>query len=67
MFSVKLPTVMICPRYDPELLAITHQFAEDNNLFLQEFSRAWTKLANADRFDGPTRNICSDRQIVFEL
>ena len=51
----------ICVRYDPELLAISQEFASDNNYFVTEFSKAWTKLANADRFDGPLGNICSHR------
>lgn len=25
-----------------------------------DFSKAWTKLMNADRFDGPVRRVCSD-------
>eukprot|EP00090_Calanus_glacialis_P001534 TRINITY_DN11107_c0_g1_i1.p1 TRINITY_DN11107_c0_g1~~TRINITY_DN11107_c0_g1_i1.p1 ORF type:complete len:707 (-),score=154.91 TRINITY_DN11107_c0_g1_i1:62-2182(-) len=45
-------------RLDPELLAISQDFAADNDLFLHEVAAAWTKLANADRFDGPTGNLC---------
>jgi len=45
-------------RLDPELLAISQDFAADNDLFLTEVAAAWTKLANADRFDGPTGNLC---------
>lgn len=45
-------------RLDPELLAISQDFAADNELFLTEVAAAWTKLANADRFDGPTGNVC---------
>lgn len=44
---------------DPELAAIAKQFATDNELFVQEFAAAWTKLMNADRFKGPTGNECS--------
>ena len=43
---------------DPELLAITHQFAADNQFFLKEVGRAWTKIVNADMFDGPAGNLC---------
>ena len=53
--------LMLWLRYDPELLAISQEFASDNNFFVMEFSKAWTKLANADRFDGPTGNVCSHR------
>ena len=37
--------------HDPELLAIAEDFVSDNAAFLREFSSAWTKLMNADRFD----------------
>ena len=45
-------------RTDAELLAISQDFAADNDLFLTEVRAAWTKLANADRFDGPAGNLC---------
>ncbi|CAN0364351.1 unnamed protein product [Pylaiella littoralis] len=34
------------------------KYAQNNELFLKEFGDAWTTLMNADRFDGPSRNIC---------
>merc|ERR1711872_122844 len=37
----------------PELLAIAQDYAQDNQLFLDQAAAAWTKLSNADRFDGP--------------
>jgi len=45
-------------RTDAELLAISQDFAADNDLFLTEARAAWTKLAIADRFEGPTDNLC---------
>eukprot|EP00164_Ancoracysta_twista_P001494 GFYU01001958.1.p1 GENE.GFYU01001958.1~~GFYU01001958.1.p1 ORF type:complete len:719 (-),score=245.26 GFYU01001958.1:159-2315(-) len=45
--------------WDAELLAIVQDYAGDNELFTKEFSAAWTKLMNADRFDGPTGNVCN--------
>ena len=44
---------------DPELLAISQEFASDNTAFLEEFIKAWTILVNADMFDGPAGNLCS--------
>lgn len=44
--------------WDPEFKAQVVMYAEDNEQFLQEFSYAWTALMNADRFDGPTGNVC---------
>merc|ERR1711904_526878 len=45
-------------RHDAELAAIAHEYAEDNFYFLREFSEAWTKIVNADRFMGPLGNSC---------
>lgn len=44
--------------WDPEFKAQSVKYAEDNELFLKEFGSAWTALMNADRFDGPTGNVC---------
>ena len=46
-------------RNDAELGAIAQEFAADDALFRAEFAAAWTKLMNADRFDGPTGNLCA--------
>ena len=45
-------------RSDPELLAISQDCQAENDLFLSVAASAWTKLTNADRFDGPTGNVC---------
>mmetsp|Transcript_24497 Transcript_24497/g.64636 ORF Transcript_24497/g.64636 Transcript_24497/m.64636 type:complete len:704 (-) Transcript_24497:138-2249(-) len=50
-------------RYDAELLAIAQGYASDNGLFLRDFAAAWTKLMNADRFKGPTGNVCDDQDM----
>jgi len=52
-----LPTDLMF-KFEPELLAIAQDFAADNEMFLAEVASTWTKLANADRFKGPTRNVC---------
>merc|ERR1719436_542547 len=41
-----------------EYLTVVQQFAGDETLYLKTLAAAWTKLMNADRFDGPTRNLC---------
>ena len=46
-------------KYDAELSAIAQDFAADEELFLAELAAAWTKLMNADRFDGPAGNLCA--------
>lgn len=45
-------------RTDPELLAVSEEFAADNKVFLEAVAEAWTTLVNADMFDGPTGNLC---------
>jgi len=42
----------------PETLTAVQDYAGDNDLFLADFGAAWTKMMNADRFDGPTGNVC---------
>lgn len=48
-------------KFDAPMLAIVQEFASDNNLFMNEFRDAWTKLMNADRFDGPVNNLCNKK------
>merc|ERR1711916_342726 len=45
-------------RYDAELQAIAQEYASNNDLFLEHFAFAWTKLMNIDRFLGPVQNVC---------
>eukprot|EP00051_Salpingoeca_urceolata_P026673 m.478160 g.478160 ORF g.478160 m.478160 type:complete len:758 (-) comp21053_c0_seq1:38-2311(-) len=45
--------------WDPELAGISEAFAEDNTHFVNTLAHAWTTILNADRFDGPTGNLCS--------
>ena len=40
------------------MAAIAEEYASDEALFLQEFSDAWVKMMNSDRFDGPAGNLC---------
>eukprot|EP00951_Prasinocladus_malaysianus_P046836 scaffold647985_cov44-Prasinocladus_malaysianus.AAC.2 len=47
-------------RHDPILRAIAMEYAADNEAFLREFGRGWTRLMNADRFDGPAANLCDE-------
>lgn len=43
---------------DGDLRAHVELFARDDAAFKAAFASAWTKLMNADRFDGPTANVC---------
>jgi len=50
----------------PEFLAVVQNFAGDQELYLNSLSSAWTKMMNADRFDGPTRNLCDSTSSSFK-
>lgn len=57
--AVRLTPQDLLLRTDPELQAHAQDYAADNALFVAEFKAAWTKLMNADRFDGPAGNACA--------
>ncbi|CAN0300043.1 unnamed protein product [Laminaria digitata] len=44
--------------WDAEFKAQVGLYAENNDLFVKEFTSAWTTLMNADRFDGSTGTVC---------
>jgi len=56
--QLRMQRVDLLLRWDDELLAAAQEFAEDNQLFVQTFAAAWTKMMNADRFAGPATNRC---------
>jgi len=43
---------------DFPLTAVSESYAGSNGLFLRDVAKAFEKLMNLDRFDGPTRNVC---------
>ena len=45
-------------KFDAELLEYAQEFASDYQYFVENFAKAWTKLMNSDRFDGPINNHC---------
>lgn len=45
---------------DDELKAVVKLFAVDEGEFKREFVSGWSYLMNADQFDGPRGNMCSD-------
>jgi catalase-peroxidase len=45
-------------RYSEDFMAIAQEYALSNDLFLTEFTAAWQRIMNVDRFDGPTGNLC---------
>lgn len=49
-------------RYDHEFFPHALNFAGDEDYFMKVFAQAWTKLMNADRFDGPNGNVCDNRR-----
>lgn len=49
-------------KIDSELLAVSQEYASDNELFLDDFAVAWTKLVTRDLFDGPAGTTCGSRR-----
>ena len=45
-------------KWDAPLYSIAMDFAASPALYRAEYRAAWTKLMNADRFDGPASNLC---------
>lgn len=45
---------------DAQYKAIVDEFAADMASFKEELSTGWTYLMTADRFSGPTKNMCTD-------
>jgi len=44
---------------EPEFRAAAQDFATEPQVLAQEFAAAWTKIMNADRYDGPAGNLCT--------
>lgn len=47
-------------RWEPSFAAIGQEYASNEDVFLRDFSAAWTKWMQIDRFDGPTGNVCGE-------
>jgi len=43
---------------DPVYLAVVHEYAADEQLWRDDFARAWSKLMAADMYDGPAGRTC---------
>jgi catalase-peroxidase len=43
---------------DAEFLAIVNRYAEFEEVFQEEFAKAWKKIMTVDRYDGPFANAC---------
>eukprot|EP00937_MAST-01D_sp_MAST-1D-sp2_P004428 g4428.t1 len=56
--ALYMTPVDLLVRTHPATQAVAQAYASDEKLFLSEFAAAWTKVMNADRFDGPTGNLC---------
>jgi len=44
---------------EDEFSAIVTEYATNEETFKTEFMMAWTKMMNADRFKGPSENVCT--------
>jgi len=43
-----------------DIANVAEQFINDNDYFLEQYTKAYNYLMTADLFDGPTRNACQD-------
>ena len=43
---------------DPEYNAVVQVFAKNKEVFEHVFAKAWAKIMNAYRYDGPDANVC---------
>ena len=50
--------------WDPVFKAQVVIYAQNNDLFLDDFASAWTTLMNADRFNGPFDNLCDNQHQI---
>jgi catalase-peroxidase len=44
--------------WNPTYKNVAQNFASDSMEFLKHFKSGWVKMMNADRYDGPTGNLC---------
>jgi len=44
---------------EPEFRSAAQDFATEPEVLAQEFAAAWTKVMNADRYNGPAGNLCA--------
>ena len=45
---------------DPELLFYVREYANNMESLKEAFVKVWVYMMNADRFDGPTGNVCDN-------
>ena len=48
---------------DPELLFYVREYANNMESLKEAFVKVWVYMMNADRFDGPTGNVCDNISI----
>lgn len=46
-------------RDTPDLAAAAKDYAANAAAFADDFNKAWVKVMNNDRFDGPTGSVCT--------
>lgn len=49
---------------DPELLFYVREYANNMDSLKEAFGKVWVYMMNADRFDGPTGNVCTEEKMM---
>ena len=50
---------------DPKYNAFVQVFVDKEEVFEHVFAKAWTKIMNAERYDGPDANVCSKYYVKY--
>lgn len=50
-----------------ETLSAVQDYAGNKEMYLEDLSNVWTKMMNADRFSGPTGNLCESQMTKTEV
>lgn len=64
--SLTIPVTTWVLLKDADLRKWVQEFAMNPEKIYAELGSAWVYLMNADRFDGPTGNVCAGPEYQFE-
>ena len=62
--DIQIPVATWVLLRDPELRFYVSEYANNMESLREAFANVWVYMMNADRFDGPTGNVCMDMMTV---